>query len=220
MGCLQTVQYIFTGRCQHYAISCICRVFTDCAVFTGRGQHYAMSCICGMFTDSPVFTGRCQHYTMSCICGVFTDCAVFTGRGQHYTMSCICGVFTDGTWSAVCYVMYLWDVYRLLSVYRMLSALCYVMFLWGDYRLFSIYGTLSALCYVMFFVEYFQIVQYLRDVVTATQSMSTVNASITTMGYSSEGREINVIKVREPPRMNRSIFKHVIYNEKMENRPL
>nr|XP_022345038.1 carboxypeptidase B-like [Crassostrea virginica] len=43
--------------------------------------------------------------------------------------------------------------------------------------------------------RYSTIVQYLRDVVTATQSMSTVNASITTMGYSSEGREINVLKV-------------------------
>lgn len=40
-----------------------------------------------------------------------------------------------------------------------------------------------------------QINQYLQDVVTATASMPTVNASLTTIGYSGEGREIKVIKV-------------------------
>ena len=70
------------------------------------------------------------------------------------------------------------------------------------------------LCHV--FVGYFQIVQYLRDVVSATQSMSTVNASITTMGYSSEGREINVLKVREPIRMNRSISSIFYLMDEME----
>ena len=126
----------------------------------------------GMFTDSSIFTGRCQHYAISCMFGVFTDSSVFTGRCQNDAMSCFVGCFQI--------VQYLQDVISIL------------------------------LCHV--FVGYFQIVQYLRDVVTATQSMSTVNASITTMGYSSEGREINVLKVREPPRMNRSIFKHVICN--------
>lgn len=41
----------------------------------------------------------------------------------------------------------------------------------------------------------FQINQYLQDVVTATASMPTVNASLTTIGFSAEGRDIKVIKV-------------------------
>ena len=99
-------------------------------------------------------------------------------------------------------VQYLRDVVSIMPYHVFVGCLQIVQYLQDVVRM--------MLCHV--FVGCFQIVQYLRDVVTATQSMSTVNASITTMGYSSEGREINVIKVREPPRMNRSIFKHVICN--------
>ena len=179
-------------------------MFTNCAVYI----YGMLSALCHIMFFWDVYRLCSIYGTLSALCYVMYLWGVY----RLFSIS--------RTLSALCYVMYLWGANRLFSIYRILSALCYVMFLWNIFRLFSIYRTWSALCYVMFFVEYFQIVQYLRDVVTTTQSMSTVNASITTMGYSSEGREINVIKVREPPRMNRSIFKHVIYNEKMENRPL
>ncbi|XP_062567754.1 carboxypeptidase B-like [Saccostrea cucullata] len=49
--------------------------------------------------------------------------------------------------------------------------------------------------------------QYLADVVTATQSMSTVNASLSTIGYSSEANEIQVLKVSRGDGQSRpSIF--------------
>ncbi|XP_048760855.1 carboxypeptidase B-like [Ostrea edulis] len=43
--------------------------------------------------------------------------------------------------------------------------------------------------------RYSTINQYLRDIETATASMPSVNASVFTMGYTYEGREVNVLKV-------------------------
>ncbi|XP_062619223.1 carboxypeptidase B-like, partial [Saccostrea cucullata] len=55
--------------------------------------------------------------------------------------------------------------------------------------------------------RYSSINQYLRDVATATLSMSSVNASVSTIGYTAEGREINVLKVTRGDRISRpSIF--------------
>lgn len=55
--------------------------------------------------------------------------------------------------------------------------------------------------------RYSAINQYLQDVVTATASMPTVNASLTTIGFSAEGRDIKVIKISRGDGVSRpSVF--------------
>lgn len=54
--------------------------------------------------------------------------------------------------------------------------------------------------------------KYLADVVTATNSMNNVSAHLTTIGYSFEFREIQMIKVRTNICIAKGILHYPLYN--------